>query len=36
MLILILGDESIEEMKRGYEAERDKGFKSHVCAEHPR
>jgi rubredoxin len=31
-----LGDESIEEMKRGYEAERDKEFRSHVCAEHPR
>jgi len=27
---------SIEEMKRGYEAERDKEFRSHVCAEHPR
>jgi len=32
----ILGDESIEEMKRGYEAERDKGFKSRVCAEYSR
>jgi len=27
---------SIEEMKRWYETERDKGFKSHVCAAHPR
>ena len=26
---------SIEEMKQRYEAERDKAFKSHVCAEHP-
>jgi len=31
-----LGDKSIEEMKRQYEAERDKEFRLHVCAEHPR
>jgi hypothetical protein len=29
-----LGDKSIEEMKRQYETDRDKAFKSHVCAEH--
>jgi rubredoxin len=27
---------SIDEMKERYEAERDKEFRSHVCAEHPR
>ena len=27
---------SIEEMKQSYEAERDKAFKSHVCADYPR
>jgi len=31
-----LGDTSIEEMKRRYEAERDKAFTSHVCVAHPR
>jgi rubredoxin len=31
-----LDDKSIEEMKRQYEAERDKAFKSHVCVAHPR
>jgi hypothetical protein len=28
--------ESIDEMKRHYEQQRDKEFASHVCAEHPR
>jgi hypothetical protein len=28
--------ESLEEMKRRYEAQRDKEFAAHVCAEHPR
>lgn len=28
--------ESIDEMKRIYAQQRDKEFKSHVCAEHPR
>jgi hypothetical protein len=28
--------ESIDEMKMNYEQQRDKEFKSHVCAEHPR
>jgi hypothetical protein len=28
--------ESIEEMKQWYETKRDKDFRSHVCAEHPR
>jgi hypothetical protein len=28
--------ESIDEMKRLYEQQRDKEFTSHVCAEHPR
>jgi hypothetical protein len=28
--------ESLDEMKRKYEAERDKGFTTHVCAEHRR
>jgi rubredoxin len=27
---------SIEEMKRRYETERDKAFRSHVCIAHPR
>jgi hypothetical protein len=27
---------SIEEMKRHYERQRDKEFASHVCGEHPR
>jgi rubredoxin len=27
---------SIDEMKQRYETERDKEFKSHVCAAHPR
>jgi hypothetical protein len=27
---------SLEEMKQRYESERDKAFRSHVCAEHPR
>jgi hypothetical protein len=27
--------ESIDEMKMNYERQRDKEFKSHVCAEHP-
>ena len=27
---------SIDEMKMHYERQRDKGFSSHVCAEHPR
>jgi hypothetical protein len=31
-----LGDNSIEEMERRYEAKRDKEFGSHICAEHPR
>jgi hypothetical protein len=31
-----LGDGSFEEMKQRYEVERDKAFRSHVCAEHPR
>jgi rubredoxin len=31
-----LVDESIHDMKRHYEEQRDKEFKSHVCAEHPR
>jgi hypothetical protein len=31
-----LVDESIEEMKEHYEAQRDKEFSSHICAEHPR
>jgi len=30
-----LGEGSIEEMKRQYEADRDKAFRSHVCVEHP-
>jgi rubredoxin len=29
-------DESIDDMKMHYEQQRDKEFKSHVCAEHPR
>jgi hypothetical protein len=29
-------DDSIDEMKRTYEAERDKQFAVHVCAEHPK
>jgi rubredoxin len=28
--------ESLEEMKRRYEAQRDKEFAAHVCAEHPK
>jgi hypothetical protein len=28
--------ESIEDMKMNFEQQRDKEFKSHVCAEHPR
>jgi hypothetical protein len=28
--------ESIHDMKRHYEEQRDKEFASHVCAEHPR
>ena len=28
--------ESIDEMKRLYEQQRDKEFTSHVCSEHPR
>ncbi|MFI5092487.1 MAG: hypothetical protein WCE50_02485 [Candidatus Acidiferrum sp.] len=28
--------ESLNEMKMNYERQRDKGFASHVCAEHPR
>jgi rubredoxin len=31
-----LVDKSIEEMKQRFETERDKEFRSHVCAEHPR
>jgi len=27
---------SLDEMKENYEQQRDKEFKSHVCAEHPR
>lgn len=27
---------SLDEMKENYERQRDKEFKSHVCAEHPR
>jgi len=28
--------ESLDEMKQKYEAQRDKEFVAHVCAEHPR
>jgi hypothetical protein len=28
--------ESLDEMKRKYEAQRDKEFAAHVCAKHPR
>ena len=28
--------ESLDEMKRKYEAERDKEFTAHVCVKHPR
>jgi len=28
--------ESLQEMKQRYEAQRDKEFAAHVCAEHPR
>jgi hypothetical protein len=28
--------ESLDEMKRKYEAQRDKEFAAHVCAQHPR
>jgi hypothetical protein len=31
-----LDDKSIEKLKQRYEAERDKAFKSHVCADYPR
>jgi hypothetical protein len=31
-----LKGESIEEMKKQYEAQRDKEFAAHVCAQHPR
>jgi rubredoxin len=31
-----LRDESIEAMKRQYEAERDNAFNLHVCVAHPR
>ena len=31
-----LFDESLDEMKRKYEAQRDKEFAAHVCAKHPR
>ena len=27
---------SLDEMKRKYEAQRDKEFAAHICAEHPR
>jgi len=30
------GGKSIEEMKKRYETERDKAFRSHVCAEYSR
>jgi hypothetical protein len=30
-----VGD-SLDKMKRNYEAQRDKEFAAHVCAEHPR
>ena len=29
-------DESLEEMKRKYEIQRDKEFADHICARHPR
>jgi hypothetical protein len=28
--------ESLEEMKENYERQRDREFRSHVCAEHPK
>jgi hypothetical protein len=28
--------QSIEEMKKRYEQQRDEEFRSHICAEHPR
>jgi hypothetical protein len=31
-----LAGESLDEMKRKYEAQRDKEFAAHVCAKHPR
>jgi hypothetical protein len=31
----VLGDDSLDEMKKKYEAQRDKEFDAHVC-EHPR
>jgi hypothetical protein len=31
-----LASESLDEMKRKYEAQRDKEFAAHVCAKHPR
>jgi hypothetical protein len=32
----LLDDDTIDEMKRKYEAERDKQFAAHVCVKHPR
>ena len=29
-------DESLDEMKQKYEAQRDKEFAAHVCVKHPR
>jgi hypothetical protein len=32
----VLGGESLDEMKKKYEAQRDKEFDAHICVEHPR